>query len=74
MEERLHIVLGAGQIGPRVAQRLLAAGHHVRIVRQSPREDFTHPSLTWVHGDLRDGDFAARRHAVAARVKEWMNQ
>lgn len=73
MEERLHIVLGAGQIGPRVAQRLLAAGHRVRIVRQSPREDFTHPSLTWVHGDLRDEDFAARALEGAAVVYDCMN-
>ncbi len=73
MEEQRHVVLGAGQIGPRVAQRLLAAGHRVRIVRRSPREDFAHPSLTWVHGDLRDPDFAARAIEGAAVVYDCMN-
>lgn len=31
---KLHVVLGAGQIGPLVADRLLKAGHRVRLVRR----------------------------------------
>src|SRR6185295_17629972 len=31
----LHVVLGAGQIGTKVAALLVARGHRVRVVRQS---------------------------------------
>lgn len=33
---KLHVILGAGQIGPLVAERLLKAGHRVRLVRRGP--------------------------------------
>jgi hypothetical protein len=31
----LHVVLGAGQVGPLVARSLLARGHGVRVVRKT---------------------------------------
>ena len=30
----LHVIAGAGQIGPMIAERLLARGHRVRLVRR----------------------------------------
>ncbi len=68
----LHVVLGAGQIGPRVAERLLAQGHRVRIVRKSaagtPR-----PGLEWRHGDIRDLAFAEEATRGADVVYDCMN-
>ncbi len=30
----LHVIAGAGQIGPMIAERLLARGYRVRLVRR----------------------------------------
>lgn len=53
------VVLGAGQIGTLVAQRLLAAGHHVRQVRRSGAPQVS-GRLEVVTGDLSDHAFAER--------------
>ena len=37
MNQELHVVFGAGQVGPRLASRLVALGHRVRVVRRSQR-------------------------------------
>jgi len=34
----VHVIFGAGQIGPRLARRLLASGKKVRIVRRSEKK------------------------------------
>lgn len=51
----LHVVLGAGQVGPLVATELVARGHEVRLVsRTAPRYA---GGATWVRGDLTDRAF-----------------
>jgi nucleoside-diphosphate-sugar epimerase len=54
----VHVVLGAGQVGPRLAARLAALGHDVRMV--SRREPQTPAGVRWVSGDLTDAAFARR--------------
>ncbi len=54
----LHVVLGAGQIGTLLAQRLLALGHRVRQVRRGPAGAAA-AGLEWRSGDLSDAAFAA---------------
>ncbi|APR75602.1 Nucleoside-diphosphate-sugar epimerase [Minicystis rosea] len=68
----LHVVLGAGQIGTRVADILLARGHRVRIVRQG-RGGEPRPNLTWMSGDVTDLAFAAEATRGAAVVYDCMN-
>ncbi len=63
----LHVILGAGQIATLLADRLLDAGHRVRLVRRSepgPRR----PNLDWVRGDLGDLRFAEEATRGAAVV------
>lgn len=36
MDPQLHVVFGAGQVGTPLAERLLAQGHRVRVVKRSP--------------------------------------
>lgn len=36
MPQQLHVVFGAGQVGSRLAERLLALGHRVRVAKRSP--------------------------------------
>lgn len=54
----LHVVLGAGQIGRRLAGELLALGHQVRLVRRGPPGPGL-PGLRWLRGDASDPLFAA---------------
>ena len=73
----LHVVLGAGQIGPLVAQRLAAAGHQVRVVRRTAGRAPA-PGVELVAGDIRDPAFADRvttgeRGQRAAVVYDCMN-
>ena len=58
----LHVVLGAGQIGPRVSQMLLERGHRVRIARRSASPSRV-PGLETIATDVRDPS------AVAAATK-----
>jgi len=71
-ENNVHVVLGAGQIGPRVAQLLLAQGKKVRLVRQSPA-GAAQPGLEWLSGDIRDLSFAKRVGEGAAAIYDCMN-
>ncbi len=63
----LHVVFGAGQIGPLLAARLRAAGKRVRIVRRSPAPVAVE-GVEAVHGDAMDPAFVAEatRGAEAA--------
>jgi nucleoside-diphosphate-sugar epimerase len=47
-----HVVLGTGQVGPLLAQKLAAQGHDVRVV--SRRQPAAIPGARWVAGDLTD--------------------
>jgi nucleoside-diphosphate-sugar epimerase len=67
----LHVVLGAGQIGNLVAERLLARGHRVRQVRRSPGGGVT--GVESVRGDVSDATFAARACEGASVVYHVMN-
>lgn len=59
-EARTHVVLGAGQVGPILAEKLAALGHDVRVVcRKQPRAI---PGARWVRADLTDR--AAAREVV----------
>ncbi|EYF08805.1 NAD-dependent epimerase/dehydratase family protein [Chondromyces apiculatus] len=68
----LHVVLGAGQVGARVVDLLLAAGHRVRNVRRGKalpaRERLEHLS-----GDITDLAFAEEATRGAAVVYDCMN-
>lgn len=68
----LHVVLGAGQIGPRVAAFLASRGHRVRLVRRSPGGPPL-PGVERAHGDLTDLSFAAEITRGAQVVYDCMN-
>lgn len=75
---RLHVVLGAGQIGTLLARSLLARGERVRQVRRGKVSASTE-SHEWLSGDLSDPAFARRAmadahavyHCVNAAYHEW---
>ena len=53
----LHVILGAGQVGAKLAHRLAARGHRVTLVRRSePAPDVA--GITWARGDVTDTAFA----------------
>lgn len=58
-EARLHLVLGAGQIGPLVAERLRARGIRVRIARKSATPSRVE-GVENVSIDVRDANAVAR--------------
>jgi len=68
----LHVVLGAGQIGPRVRDLLLAQGHRVRMVRQGAAGP-AQPHLEWRSGDIREPAFAAAVAEGASVIYDCMN-
>jgi nucleoside-diphosphate-sugar epimerase len=68
----LHVVLGAGQIGTRLAQILLDRGLRVRQVRRGA-PGATRPDLTWLSGDITDLAFAEAATRGAAVVYDCMN-
>jgi nucleoside-diphosphate-sugar epimerase len=70
MTQDLHVVFGAGQIGPRLAALLRERGHAVRLVRRSgPGPE----GIETRHGDAGDPAFAAEAAAGAAAVYHCMN-
>jgi nucleoside-diphosphate-sugar epimerase len=66
----LHVVFGAGQIGPRVARTLADRGHQVRIVRRSAKPV---DGIEVVAGDARDAAFVKRVTEGAAAIYHCMN-
>ena len=68
----LHLVLGAGQIGTRVASLLLDRGHRVRLVKRGPA-GAARPRLEWVAGDITDHGFAGSVAQGAAVVYDCLN-
>jgi nucleoside-diphosphate-sugar epimerase len=66
----LHVVLGAGQIGSRLAQNLVARGERVRIVR---RGSGAPAGVELRQGDIRELSFAAEAAAGASVVYDCMN-
>jgi nucleoside-diphosphate-sugar epimerase len=70
--DSLHVVLGAGQIGTRIVERLLARGQRVRLVNRSS-SPAARPNLELVRGDIRDLAFAADALRGARVVYDCMN-
>lgn len=67
---QLHVVFGAGQIGPLLAERLRAGGHTVRLVRRSGAGP---DGVEVRHGDAGDPAFAADAARGARAVYHCMN-
>jgi nucleoside-diphosphate-sugar epimerase len=55
----VHVVLGAGQVGPLLAEKLVGGGHDVRLVSRT-RPRVVPEGVRWVSADLSDAS-AARR-------------
>jgi len=72
MSRPLHVIVGAGQIGPLLAERLLARGHRVRLVRRGAFPHDTAGAET-VRADVADPADAARALAGAAVVYHCAN-
>ncbi len=72
MSQETHLVLGAGQIGPLVAERLLERGHRVRIGRRTATPARTEGAKT-VSLDVRDADAVARAAEGATVVYNCVN-
>lgn len=68
----LHVVLGAGQVGPRVAELLLERGHRVRIARRTASPSRV-PNLETVSIDVRDANAVAKAAAGASVVYSCVN-
>lgn len=68
----LHVVLGAGQVGPQVAQLLLERGHDVRIARRSAAASRV-AGLETIALDVRDPAAVARATEGAAVVYHCVN-
>lgn len=67
----LHVVFGAGQVGPRVAELLRQKGHQVRVVRRSQAP--VSGGIEVVSGDVRDPAFARAAAAGADAIYHCMN-
>lgn len=67
---QLHVVFGAGQIGPRVATFLRAQGHDARLVRRSGSAP---PGIPVLHGNAGDPEFATEVTRGAAAIYHCMN-
>ena len=68
----VHTVVGAGQIGRRLARTLAEAGYAVRLVRRSAPGEALH-GVTWLQGDITDPAFADRACAGAEVVYSCVN-
>jgi nucleoside-diphosphate-sugar epimerase len=68
----VHVVFGAGQIGPLLAERLRAAGRRVRIVRKSSAPAPVE-GVEAVRGDAMDAAFCAEASRGAAAVYHCVN-
>ena len=67
-----HFVLGAGQVGPRIAEMLVARGHRVRIARRTAAASRV-AGVETVSIDVRDADTVARAAEGAAVVYHCVN-
>lgn len=68
----LHVVLGGGQIGDRVADILAQRGRQVRVVQRTARQE-SRPNVRRVTGDITDLAFAERATEGASVVYDCMN-
>ena len=68
----LHVVLGAGQVGPLVANALVAKGHRVRVVRKSAKT-VANRAVELVSADVTDANAVARATDGATSVYHCVN-
>jgi nucleoside-diphosphate-sugar epimerase len=71
-EKNVHVVVGAGQIGPLLAARLVARGHRVRMVRRSTGGPELR-GVEWAHGDVTNRQFTDEAFRGAAVVYNCAN-
>jgi nucleoside-diphosphate-sugar epimerase len=69
---QLHVIFGAGQVGPVLARRLVAAGHPVRLVRRSGKA-LELDGVQLVRAEAADPAAAAEAARGAAVVYHCMN-
>jgi nucleoside-diphosphate-sugar epimerase len=69
---QLHVVFGAGQVGPPLARLLAAAGHRVRLVRRSDAP-VTIPGVEAIRADARDAAAASQAVRGATTVYHCVN-
>src|SRR5258708_5315358 len=71
----LHVVLGAGQVGTVLAEKLLARGKRVRQVRRGKTqpEGGAPSGIEWMRGDVSDPAFAAEAMRGAAVAYDCVN-
>ncbi|HSG48733.1 MAG TPA: NAD-dependent epimerase/dehydratase family protein, partial [Longimicrobiales bacterium] len=67
----LHVVFGAGQVGPFLAHDLREAGHRVRVVKRTPAD--LGPGIEVRTGDAADAAFCREAADGAAAVYHCMN-
>jgi nucleoside-diphosphate-sugar epimerase len=70
---KLHVVIGAGQIGPLVASRLLTRGHRVRLVRRGRFGDEVPTGAETANADIFDPVALDRAVADAAVIYHCAN-
>jgi len=70
--QELHVVFGAGQVGPPLARHLAAAGHRVRLVRRSDAPSSI-PGVEAVRADASDEAAAIEAVRGATTVYHCMN-
>lgn len=70
--QELHVVLGAGQVGPQVAELLRERGHHVRIGRRT-KAPARIAGIETVSLDVRDADAVAEIARGASVVYNCVN-
>ena len=70
--QELHVVFGAGQVGPPLARLLATAGHRVRLVRRSD-VPIAIPGVEAVRADARDMAEATEAARGATSVYHCMN-
>jgi nucleoside-diphosphate-sugar epimerase len=71
-DKSIHVVLGAGQVGPRLAETLLASGHRVRMVRRGAIGESS-DRLEWRRADLADPAAAVQACEGAAVIHDCTN-
>jgi nucleoside-diphosphate-sugar epimerase len=71
-DSQLHVVLGAGQVGPLLCERLLERGLRVRMVRRAAPGP-ARPGVEWAQAELSDPAAASAACAGAAVIYDCTN-
>ena len=71
MNDDLHVLFGAGQVGPGLARALRERGHRVRVVKRAPAD--LPPGVELQRGDASDRAFCITAAAGATVVYHCMN-